>query len=64
MPTTRATGDRDPRNRRVRGFMTRHNRGVGIMFANVMSGRLPSLEKTGYSVILRMARRQALRCTA
>jgi hypothetical protein len=30
MPTIQGTGNRDPPNRRVRGFMTRHNRGVGI----------------------------------
>jgi len=31
MPTIRATGNRDPPNRCVREFMTRHNRGVGII---------------------------------
>jgi hypothetical protein len=31
MPTTGATGNRDPPNRCARGFMTRHNRRVGIM---------------------------------
>ncbi len=30
MPTIRAAGNRDPPNRCVDGFMTRHNRGVGI----------------------------------
>lgn len=30
MPTIGVTGNRDPPNRCVRAFMTRHNRGVGI----------------------------------
>ena len=34
MPTIRATGNRDPPNRCVREFMTRHNRGVGIIGAS------------------------------
>ena len=59
MPTIQATGNRDPPNRRVRRFMTRHNRGVSIIFWKEISGHLQHREIHGSSLTQLRARRRA-----
>ena len=63
MPTIRATGNRDPHNRCVRGFMTRHNRGVGIILAKTRFARSASGAAAGCSQTPSTEQTRAPTCT-